>query len=448
MKYPEKERILIVRPCLKAICLGIRPASKLLSLLLFYAKDCDEQEPLFTFSCNQEELVADLIEEMDVKTLHRTAVPMLRLLGFIEVDGSSYRYRYTVHLDLIQHAINHHKNKEQLDKILIVSMREQLDKYRNEIDKCPNELDKILIELDKCLIPFRKMSNSIRGRKPRPKEALTSIPKTLDNLDSFQIDSDSFGDGSSERIPVEVEYPLLVANGIPETSKPEETRGFPGSPMDIGNLNHDALLEEAMNAPTEKMVAVAAPKDGQGKQPEGGEVESPQEEVRQVEVQVLIPPPQEPEMPPLSAKWPNRETAIRVAQAIRERIYTDKQLKDERKAAEKMFKDYPTLTREQFTTIFTESLAWWKEHDQGLFTIGTLMSKSKATGKVHLERSLEILEQRKGKSSNGQGKPDEHTQRSNGYFPPSLQGLEDFTYAPPQTVIPREYRTAAASARR
>lgn len=196
MKYPESERILIIRPCLKTICLGIRPAAKLLSLLLFYTRNCDEQETTYTFTCTQEDLINDLIEEMDVKTLHRTAVPMLKFLGYLDVDGSSYRYRYTVHLDLIQQALSLYKDKKQLDKFLIVSMQAQLDKIpieqldknliqlRKQLDKSPIQLEKCLIELDKILIVFRHMSNSKRGRKPKPQAVSdTDFEETQNNLD-------------------------------------------------------------------------------------------------------------------------------------------------------------------------------------------------------------------------------------------------------------------------
>ena len=192
MKYPENEPLLIVRPCLKFICLGIRPAAKLLSLLLYYARNCSEDQAEYTFSCTQDELIEGLIDEMDVKTLHRSAIPVLRLLGYLDVDGSSYRYHYTIHLDLIRHLLGNYKDKQKVSKIIVISMVEQLEKLPteidkfpivfslqqlekclNEIDKCPIELDKLPIELEKCLIPFRQMSNSKRGRKPR----LEAIPK-------------------------------------------------------------------------------------------------------------------------------------------------------------------------------------------------------------------------------------------------------------------------------
>src|SRR5260221_7464751 len=187
MKYPE-ERLLIVRPCLKAICYRDKPASKLLSLLLYYARNCDEQETELTFTSRQDDIITDLLDEMDVKTLHRTAIPMLRLLGYIDVDGSSYRYTYTVHIGYIQKMLNFYAtNKQQFDKCLIDIMRKQLDIFPEQLDIFLKQLDKSRIQLDKCLIPFRQMSNSKRGRKPRPQEAAEAHFKdpqiTIDNKD-------------------------------------------------------------------------------------------------------------------------------------------------------------------------------------------------------------------------------------------------------------------------
>src|SRR6266446_2129654 len=104
MKYPENERILIVRPCLKAICLGVRSASKLLSVMLYRARNVPEQETIFTFTCNQDELVHDLCEELTTKQIHNMAIPVLQLLGYLEVDGSGFRHKYTLHLDRVQLA--------------------------------------------------------------------------------------------------------------------------------------------------------------------------------------------------------------------------------------------------------------------------------------------------------------------------------------------------------
>src|SRR5258708_7158870 len=220
MKYPE-ERLLIVRPCLKAICYRDKPASKLLSLLLYYARNCDEQETEFTFTSRQDDIITDLLDEMDVKTLHRTAIPMLRLLGYIDVDGSSYRYTYTVHIGYIQKMLNFYAtNKQQLDKCLIDIMRKQLDIYPEQLDIFLKQLDKSRIQLDKCLIPFRQMSNSKRGRKPRPQEAAEAHfedPQiTIDNIDN--IDSCEAADAPHLNTLFESDYQSQLSPKTDELS--------------------------------------------------------------------------------------------------------------------------------------------------------------------------------------------------------------------------------------
>lgn len=192
MKYPE-ERILIIRPCLKAICMGIKPAAKLLSLLLYYARNCREDEATFTLTCTQSDLLRDLIGEMDVKTLHNVAIPVLRLLGYVDVNGSSYRYEYIVDVALAQHAIDHSGDSKQLEKILIASIRQQLGKFPEQLEILPNELGKILIELEKFLIPFRKIPNSSRGRKPCSQvrlEPLSESPRWIENNKIDKITGD------------------------------------------------------------------------------------------------------------------------------------------------------------------------------------------------------------------------------------------------------------------
>src|SRR6266702_6931223 len=128
MKYPENERILVVRPCLKTICLGVKPAAKLLSALLYQARNCSDEEPSFTIQWTQEQVIKAVCEEFTSKTLHDTAIPCLELLGYLEVDTSSYVYQYTLHLDLIHRALEVYNTPVELEKFLIVCIRSQLEK--------------------------------------------------------------------------------------------------------------------------------------------------------------------------------------------------------------------------------------------------------------------------------------------------------------------------------
>src|SRR5947209_1915960 len=119
MKFPENERILIVRPCLKTLCLGVKSAAKLLSALLYQTRNCPDKQDSFTLQCTQEQAIKSVCEEFTTKTLHDTAIPCLELLGYLEVDTSSYVYQYTLHLDLINRALEVYGNSQQLEKVLI-----------------------------------------------------------------------------------------------------------------------------------------------------------------------------------------------------------------------------------------------------------------------------------------------------------------------------------------
>jgi hypothetical protein len=175
VNYPKNERMLIIRPCVKAICLKVKPAARLLSHLLYLARNCDEQATTFSVSCTQEEIIGGLIEEIDVKTLHKTAIPMLRLLGFLDVDGSTYRYTYTIHLDLIQQCLSLYQDQEQLENLLIVSMQKQLVDWGIQLVRTPIEIVKSRIVSDKLLIVIRQTANSKRGRKPKQEAAAAAI---------------------------------------------------------------------------------------------------------------------------------------------------------------------------------------------------------------------------------------------------------------------------------
>src|SRR5487761_1528686 len=158
MKYPENERILIIRPCLKAICAGNKAASKLLSLLLYYARHCEDASLTGTYT--QEELARDLCDELTPKQLHDMAIPMLRLLGYLEVDGSGFRHVYTVHLDRIQDALSCIQDSEKLELLLISSIYRNLEEVPKELGEVPIKLELVLIHLELLLKTIGRSSNS------------------------------------------------------------------------------------------------------------------------------------------------------------------------------------------------------------------------------------------------------------------------------------------------
>ncbi len=194
MQYPTKEPMLVIRTCIKAICCHNSPASKLLSVLLYWYDHSTEecQDGLFTIYRTQEQLVTDAVDELTTRTLHDTAAPMLQALGYLTVaEGPKGNY-YTLNLDKINEALEAYKKGRALVSFLHASLSSELEKFLIEFDsdkleKFLIELEKFPIELENLLILIRKNSNSKRGRKagcqapPRRKtESLETIETTRD----------------------------------------------------------------------------------------------------------------------------------------------------------------------------------------------------------------------------------------------------------------------------
>lgn len=191
--YPD-ERLLIVRPCHVSLCMDVRPAAKLLSVLLYrYSirqeskEDADninelrkaegreaDQDSSFRIYRKQSQLVKDMVSEITEKTLHDVAVPCLQLLGYLDIEEYPGMNCYILHIDRILRGIAAYtedlKEKTccQLENFLIE--RPQLEKVLISV----KSLEKILIDkknfqlaLEKVLIDNRKSSNCHRGRKPR-----------------------------------------------------------------------------------------------------------------------------------------------------------------------------------------------------------------------------------------------------------------------------------------
>lgn len=245
VKFPD-DKFLAVRPCLVAICMGNRPAAKLLGALLFRYnlrvenKDDAEnqnaikeakgeqadQDTSFHIYRKQSQLIDDMCEEMTEKTLHDTAVPMLQLLGYLDIEEHMQANRYTLNIELVQQALNLY-NHPQLEKFLISHM--QLEKFLITSD----ELEKFLIDkknfqsgLEKVLIWNRNTSNCQRGRKPAPEGSPKGKSRTSKNLkESSKKEDKEKSNGESSNTPTfdanasqppaslqEVEHGILPSN--------------------------------------------------------------------------------------------------------------------------------------------------------------------------------------------------------------------------------------------
>lgn len=202
MRYP-KGRMVVVRDSTIATCNNNNPGAVLLSVLLFWydnphtCDSYDDKEQTFTICRTQAEIEAQACHQIDVKTIHRTAVPLLQLFGYLTVSEKMNGNLYILHMDRIFAAYAaYEKSAEALKNFLKSSL--QLDICPIEIPE--SQIDKILInktnvqlQLDKILIANRQMSNCKRGRKPKSERGLEAISEETENL------RESYENNSNER---------------------------------------------------------------------------------------------------------------------------------------------------------------------------------------------------------------------------------------------------------
>src|SRR5260221_9227107 len=206
VKYPD-DKFLAVRPCLVAICLDNRPAAKLLGALLFRYnlrtenKDDAEninavksakgeqpdQDTSYRIFRRQSQLVDDMCGELTEKTLHDVAVPMLQLLGYLELEEYMQANCYTVNVERVQEALNLYnpteKKQTRLENFLISTM--PLETFLitpAELEKSLIDKKYFLFQLEKVLIQNRKFSNYTRCRKGTPEDGSHRKNKRLKNL--------------------------------------------------------------------------------------------------------------------------------------------------------------------------------------------------------------------------------------------------------------------------
>lgn len=243
LDLPNDEPMLIVRPCYTHMCWKVRPAAKLLSVLLYHARN--EQGDTFTIGRTQEEMADhDMCEEITCKTLADTAIPALVLFGFIDIDMSTRTFQYTLHLDRAREAIAAYKESPaslekllksyvtlSLEKLLIQDW--SLEKVLIVLRRTSNDdKKKFLRLLELVLMILRKSSQATRGRKRSAEVTLEAIFEETENLESnrdiTENKRDSFDNSAHASLSENDLRTFSYSNGVtthPDTSTSEHTQG-------------------------------------------------------------------------------------------------------------------------------------------------------------------------------------------------------------------------------
>jgi|SRR5262245_1626135 len=124
--------------------------------------------------------------------------------------------------------------------------------------------------------------------------------------------------------------------------------------------------ESSDETTTPEFVAEATPSTSLSSQSSSEEETKPKTSSKKKTVET-IEPKGPPQMPPVDAPWPSKETAVQIVEAKKGRIYsstTRKQELAEANAILSMSIDNVTITREQFESAWDDlaSSSWWEEH--------------------------------------------------------------------------------------
>ncbi len=280
--FPE-ESILMIRPSLDALCYSIKPAAKLLGVLLYrysirqeHQQDAENinevataggregtQDTSFYIYRRQSQLVADMVDEITEKTLHDVAIPTLQLLGYLDVDETPIIHKYDLHINVVREALAVYK-KSPVELFAFLLGHLQLEKFLidEQLEEVLINKKKFSLALEKVLIANRKSSNNKRGRKTRQERAAKALSE--EPQISLEIDSE-IGNKEEGTYGANAPTPAHLKEIVDEKLEEVKTtsgrlRAMKGaafnqgdvsdSQVDIGN---DAEEEET---PTEKREAV------------------------------------------------------------------------------------------------------------------------------------------------------------------------------------------------
>lgn len=350
MVYPKKaKRMLQVRECTVAICNNNNPASVLLSAFLFwydYPRNGDTcQDGKFTICRTQTDIEHAACNQIDVKTIHDTAVPFLQLFGYLTVKEKMNGNIYIIDIDRVIAAFaafeggdkslrDFLKSSLQLESALIIIPQ-------NELEATLNNKRQLYLQLERVLIATRADSNCKRGRKPKREAALEAEKKHTETLETLEITR---------------ERENLTQTAIPPLASSDAS-------LVVVAQKQETLL------PQEKPVVPPT-----------------------TQVALLAVPLTEPDM---TGAW-NTEKCVQYAEWCNGKRYTDIMRPQQLAAAQSIHVKHKTLTLQQFKQAYDErNDAWWQEKKKGKLHVSDMHAK----GNSGVDRVSEMLERIEGRTT-------------------------------------------------
>jgi hypothetical protein len=173
--------------------------------------------------------------EMTEKTLHDVAIPMLQLLGYLDIEEDLKSNHYILHVDRVTAALNQYDPKKQLtpqlEKFLIGNM--QLEKFLITSEELKVSLvnkKNFQSQLEKVLIQNRNISNCKRGRKPRTEDGSDGNPKPPKSNRDIKSKKES----ASSVPPVESSSPVAPSFSHSSSAQQDDTASHIAT-ADTGN---------------------------------------------------------------------------------------------------------------------------------------------------------------------------------------------------------------------
>lgn len=451
MQYPKSCRMLQVRDCTVAICNKNNPGSVLMSTFLFWYEYphtgdiYDEKAQTFTICRTQADIERQACNQIDVKTIHDTAVPMLQLLGYLTVKEKMNGNIYTLHMDRINAAYAVCRDPEalkaflksslQLESALIIIPDDQLE---------PTLINKraLYLQLERVLNATRADSNCKRGRKPKPQAPSDGkFPNTENNRDS--LENNTKREESSDVSPTSPQpdasltlssnshdvfssagslppaqggatIPPASVMGVPLSSSPGgdtqpssgnamdipfvdttipivtqmgttptnvNSQGYMNEPNHVGNAQGDSVPSGALSTTMQQSVMSN----------NTAEVSGITQEVTQPSL--IDAPLVEPDM---SGPW-TAEKCVQYAEFHNDKRYPDKQRKVQIEAARALYRDDKSLTLAQFKQAYDERDDDWWRSTQVMLHVSHMRSKERSSGMVRLYAMLDRIEAREKK---------------------------------------------------